>query len=79
MIVAPRARDQWFIARRLIELRVALALPPVATGPEGLRSVVEYVAADRAMRDRMRSWSSTVAAMTPATSAADRLRMYARG
>lgn len=79
MIVAPRARDQWFIARRLIELRVALALPPVATGPEGLRSVVECVAADRAMRDRMRSWSGTVAAMTPATSAVDRLRMYARG
>lgn len=58
MIVAPRARDQWFIARRLVESGVAVTLPHPATGPRGLREAATRLAGDHAVRDRLRRWDT---------------------
>lgn len=77
MVCTPRSAEQDVIARRLVEMGVAVLAPEPAAGPEALRTAVEAVATDRTVRAAAWRWRDQVRSCSAVLAAADALVEYA--
>lgn len=73
MVVSPKALDQRYVARRLVELGVAVRAPVRWRGATQVRQLVERAYGDVAMRAVAAGWRDRLSALDNAATAADLL------